>query len=1264
MSAAPSAPSAGVPGPKAPLARGVSLRWRLMLLVVAAIVPLLIFNLAYQYSEYREDVAATSTRSEVLARNMAALVEDALRVRIASLETLASSDALRRDDLDTFRARAEGVVASQFPGSNILLLRPDGHDVINLRVPPGQPLSTRPTLDSIHQVLATGAPAVSDLFQGIAARAPVIAIDVPVRGADGKIEYVLSMNPRLDLFGEVIQRQHLPENWLYAILDRRGITIARFPNGEQFVGKPVSPDVLALIQRQAEGHIANTSREGVPLLTAFSRGEQFGWTVVIGVPRAELIGPVVSGAIKTLGAGCVVLVVGLGLALYAARRIAGPIGSLRRIAAASVADALPDPAPTGLPEVDEVANALYAAEEERRRSREAELVLRDAIDTMPEGFVIYDDQGRLVMCNRSYRSFYQENTADLVPGVTFEEILRAGVGRGRFPDAVGCEEEWIAERLRRQREPQEPIEQKLADGRWALMTKHSLANGWIVGLRVDITDLKGAEEALRVGEERFRRVVEAVANAIIMVGADGTIEMVNVQAETIFGYARAELLGRPIEVLLPEHYRSHHPGLRNAFFADPRARLMGAGRDLNGVRKDGTEFPVEIGLSPIETADGSKVLASIIDITPRRQAQRMQAYYAAIVESTADAIIAKDLNGVVASWNKAAELIFGYSASEMVGEPITCLLPADRLGEEDDILAKVRRGERIDHLETMRRRKDGAEFPVSLTISPILGPNGEIVGASKIARDITERKCAEDSLRDAQRRSQEALVALTQSEGQLKRAQQLAQLGSFTWDWRTDKVEWSDETYRIFGVVRDTYELTRENILRLVHPDDRAKVLAVTEAVGRGTTPAPFEYRIVRPDGSVRYVYRDSEIVNDEGGNPRYFAGTFQDVTERRRTEDQLRQAQKMEAIGNLTGGMAHDFNNMLGVVVGNLDLARERLGDDEDVREMVGEALDAAWRGADLTRRLLAFARRQPLRPARIEINELVNDTVRLLRRLLGEDIEVSLKLGAELWPVTADPAQLESSLANLANNARDAMPGGGRLIIATANRTLDADYAATQTDVTPGDFVMIEVSDIGSGMSPETVSQIFEPFFTTKQLGKGTGLGLSMVFGFLKQSGGHVSVYSELGQGTTFRLYLPRAVSETVSVEAAEPQQILRGAGETVLVVEDNPSMRRVALRQLRELGYRVLECDRAAAALDLLQREPVDLLFTDIVMPGGLDGIELARIAQERWPELKVVLTSGFPQARVDGNGGQLGTLLLLSKPYHKEELAAALRAMLDG
>ncbi|HYM74012.1 MAG TPA: response regulator [Stellaceae bacterium] len=286
-------------------------------------------------------------------------------------------------------------------------------------------------------------------------------------------------------------------------------------------------------------------------------------------------------------------------------------------------------------------------------------------------------------------------------------------------------------------------------------------------------------------------------------------------------------------------------------------------------------------------------------------------------------------------------------------------------------------------------------------------------------------------------------------------------------------------------------------------------------------------------------------------------------------------------------------------------------------MNELVGEALEAAWRDADLTRRLLAFARRQPLRPARIEVNDLASDTVRLLRRLLGEDVEVQLNLGKDIWPVTAT-AQLEAALANLANKARDAMPRGGRLIITTANRPL----------------------------------------------GRGTGLGLSMVFGFLKQSGGHVNAYSELGEGTTFRLYLPRAVDETPVHETVEAAPAGRVAGETVLVVEDNPGMRRVVLRQLRELGYRVLDCDRAAAALELLQSEKIDLLLTDIVMPSGLDGVELARIAHERWPALRIVLTSGFPQARVEGNGDLLGGLQLLNKPYSKEELAAATRAALDG
>jgi signal transduction histidine kinase len=450
----------------------------------------------------------------------------------------------------------------------------------------------------------------------------------------------------------------------------------------------------------------------------------------------------------------------------------------------------------------------------------------------------------------------------------------------------------------------------------------------------------------------------------------------------------------------------------------------------------------------------------------------------------------------------------------------------------------------------------------------------------------------------------------------------------------------------------------------MVHPDDRASVLATQEQIRLGICPEPFEYRIIRSDGTVRHIRRENELVRDGAGVPLYLAGTVHDVTEQRYTEQQLRQAQKMEAIGNLTGGMAHDFNNLLGIIVGNLGLAQQRMGSDAELRQITGEALDAAWRGADLTRRLLAFARRQPLRPARINLNELVTDTVRLLRRLLGEAIEISLSLGDDVWPVIADPAQLEASLANLATNARDAMPKGGRLIIATANRNLDADYVAAYPDATEGDFAMIEVSDTGEGMSAETVSHIFEPFFTTKEPDKGTGLGLSMVFGFLRQSGGNVSVYSEPGVGTTFRLYLPREFAQDAPIDAPEEAPVARGTGESVLVVEDNPAMRRVAARQLCDLGYRVVECDRAAAAIELLQGEQVDLLFTDVIMPGGIDGIELARIARERWPALKIVLTSGFPEARIDANGDLLGSLQMLNKPYRQEELAAVLRAALDG
>ncbi len=420
----------------------------------------------------------------------------------------------------------------------------------------------------------------------------------------------------------------------------------------------------------------------------------------------------------------------------------------------------------------------------------------------------------------------------------------------------------------------------------------------------------------------------------------------------------------------------------------------------------------------------------------------------------------------------------------------------------------------------------------------------------------------------------------------------------------------------------------------------------------RAGQPAQFERQ--RADGRVI----DIRIIPLPGGG---FVSTRTDVTAKKKIEQQLIQAQKMEAIGNITGGMAHDFNNLLGIIIGNLDLARPLMKSTGTVEELVGEALEAATRGAALTRRLLAFARRQPLRPERVDPNALATRTMRLVSRTLRSDITVVFELARDTWPVNADPGQLEAAIINLANNARDAMPHGGRLAISTRNIHVSAEDAAAQPDIAPGDYATIAVSDNGTGMPPEILNRIFEPFFTTKPHENGMGLGLSMVFGFIRQSGGYITVNSTLGAGTEFRLYLPRELAVPAESGMPAPAPIAACGGEKVLVVEDNAALRRVVTRQLGELGYRVAEADCGDTALAYLEREQVDLLFTDVVLP-GTNGFALARTVAERWPAIKILLTSGFPDPKLNGEIEANRGLRLLSKPYRKEELASVLRAVL--
>jgi CheY-like chemotaxis protein len=373
-----------------------------------------------------------------------------------------------------------------------------------------------------------------------------------------------------------------------------------------------------------------------------------------------------------------------------------------------------------------------------------------------------------------------------------------------------------------------------------------------------------------------------------------------------------------------------------------------------------------------------------------------------------------------------------------------------------------------------------------------------------------------------------------------------------------------------------------------------------------------------------------------------------------------------MDAVGQLTGGVAHDFNNILTVITGTIGILADAVVDDPQLSAIAKMIDDAAERGASLTKHLLAFARKQPLQPREIDINTLVLETIKLLRPTLGEHIQINPQLATNAWPALVDPNQLTTAVLNLSLNARDAMPSGGKLVVETGNIHLDEGYAAMNRDVTAGNYVMVAVSDTGMGISPANLERVFDPFFTTKEVGKGTGLGLSMVFGFVKQSNGHIKIYSEVGHGTTVKIYLPRAtgVSDT-PVESSLASMRVAGGHERILVVEDDHLVRRYVITQIESLGYKTLEASRASEALDIIDaQKDIDLLFTDVIMPGSMNGRQLVDEALVRRPELKTLFTSGYTENAIVHHGRLDTGVLLLAKPYRKSDLARMIRLALDS
>ncbi|WP_337876807.1 ATP-binding protein [Elioraea sp.] len=462
-----------------------------------------------------------------------------------------------------------------------------------------------------------------------------------------------------------------------------------------------------------------------------------------------------------------------------------------------------------------------------------------------------------------------------------------------------------------------------------------------------------------------------------------------------------------------------------------------------------------------------------------------------------------------------------------------------------------------------------------------------------------------------------------------------------------------------FGAEED---LTGVNVTAL-HTDPAVRARRVADLLA-GRPVGRIEQPMRRRDGSTFWCEMHASAVADPAGGPIRIRGVHIDVSDRRQLEAQLHQSQKLEALGQLTGGIAHDFNNLLTVMLGSAETLADALGHDPELRSIAETAMQAAQRGAELTASLLAFARKQPLAPRPTDLNALLARTQSLLRRSLGEQIEIRLVLRDGVWPAMVDPAQLESAVLNLCVNARDAMPRGGRLTIETANVVFDAADAAREQEVAPGDYAMIAVSDTGIGMTPEVLARAVEPFFSTKEQGRGTGLGLSMVWGFVKQSRGHLRICSERGHGTTVTLYLPRVAADD-QASATAPAAAPRGGSETILLVEDDPLVREHVAGQLGALGYRVLRAADGPEALALLEHERgIDLLFTDVVMPGGLNGRDLADLARARQPGLRVLFTSGYAEEAIVHHGRLDPDVLLLNKPYRRDELASRVRAALDG
>jgi PAS domain S-box-containing protein len=747
-------------------------------------------------------------------------------------------------------------------------------------------------------------------------------------------------------------------------------------------------------------------------------------------------------------------------------------------------------------------------------------------------------------------------------------------------------------------------------------------------------------------ERLFSAAVESSSEAIITTSLDGTITGWNSAAERLFGYSAAEAAGRNITLLVPE---DRLPELQDAL------RRIGWGESIEHseterLRKGGQRIEVSLSISPIKSPSGatigiSKVARDITEANKTRQVLRRQTEeLRRIFETSQDLIMVMDSRGFLVQISPSCEAILGYRSAEMIGRSGEDFIHPDHLGTSREEMRAARRGQRPKMSDTRCIHKNGREVWLSW-----LGTWSEPARRFFfVGRDMTESRLAQETLRESEQLARGIIDTALDAFVQV--------------DEKGVIRDWNAQAENIFGWPRD--EALGRNVFDLMgQPDGQGPLKKALQSFllsGDEVVRQPRrELQVRRRDGKEITVELSIAALRTRGGF--LFNGFARDLTDRIAAEDRIRQAEKMEAMGQLTGGIAHDFNNILTVITGTIEILADAVKGEPQLAAITRMIDEAASRGADLTQHLLAFARKQPLEPKVTDVNTLIIDTAKLLQRTLGEHVEIESVFEDETCPAIVDPNQLATAILNLALNARDAMPEGGKLIIETGFVILDENYARMHSDVRPGRYAMIAVSDTGTGIPAAMLDKVFNPFFTSKGPGKGTGLGLSMVYGFVKQSAGHIMIYSEEGHGTTIKMYLPPA---TDALPAAEPAltPAVEGGHETILVVEDDALVRNYVLAQLHSLGYVTLDAANATEALALVDTgHSFDLLFTDVIMP-GMNGRQLADEILKVRPGLRVLFTSGYTENAIIHHGRLDEGVLLLAKPYRKSDMAIMIRKAL--